>query len=257
MKFEFKNVPYNIKEGQVFFLYGNYKNAFDLLRNFVISKLREKRINVQVENCTISEYNKIRNSSQCDLFENKLTCYCIRGIEDKHLEAVQNFSREGSIFVLESGDFFKSKKVTKELTNDPNILALASFNNNMTFMSICNMILPKLPSVVCNEIVKIINETDESLVSLFSKLSLLLDDGNSENLKDYIKSRNSFWDDLENVSFIRFALRAAIKENVFHQDQSYTKLDLKDKIHFLMDSEIKQKLEYPFNKNYLKKNLLS
>ena len=156
---------------------------------------------------------------------------------------------------MESGDYFKSKKATNELTNDPNILALASFNNNMTFTSVCNMILPKLPSVIYNEIVKIINETDEELTSLFQKLSLLLEDNSLENLNNYAKDKKSFLDDLEDISFIRFSLQAAIKENIFHQDQSYTKLNLKDKIHFLMDAEIKQKSDYPLNKNYLLKNL--
>ncbi len=255
MKLEFKNAPYNIKEGQLFFLYGNYKKSFDLFSDFVVSKLKEKRTNVRVKNCTITEYEKNKNFSQCDLFESKLTCYCLRGIEDKHVENIRHFSRENSIFILESGDFFKSKKITEALIKDPNILAIASFNNNMTFTSICNMILPKLPSVIYNEIVKIINDTDESLTSLFKKLSLLLDGGSLEDLKHYIRSKQTFLDDLEEIPLIRFALQAAIKETIFGKDQSYTKLNLKNKIHFLMDAEIKQKSEYPFNKNYLLKNL--
>lgn len=257
MKLEFKNVPYNIKEGRIFFLYGNYKKSFDLLCDFVVSKLKEKRIAVQVRSCTMAEYAKMQSFSQCDLFGDKLTCYCIRSIEDRHLEEIRKFPKEGNVFILESGDFFKSKKVTKELTNDPDIFALASFNNNMTFISICSMVLPKLPSVVHNKIVKLINETDEELISLFRKLSLLFENSDSESLNDYIRNKKSLLDDLEDISFIRFALQAAIKENVFHQDQSYTKLKLKDKIHFLMDAEIKQKSDYPFNKSYLKRNLIS
>ena len=159
------------------------------------------------------------------------------------------------MFILESVDFFKSKKVTEALVKSPDILALASFNNNMTFLSLCNMILPRLPSVIYNEIIKIINGTDESLVSLFKKLSLLLDEGNFEDLKSYIKNKQSFLDDLDEISLIRFALQAAIKENVFEKDQTYTGLKLKHKIHFLMDAEIKQKSEYPFNRNYLLRNL--
>ena len=255
MKLEFKNAPYNIKEGQIFFLYGNYKKSFDLFCDFVVSKLKEKRSNVQQKNCTLVEYEKDQNFSQCDLFENNLTCYCIRGIEDKHLEKIQNFSRENNVFILESGDFFKSKKVTESLVKSTNVLALASFNNNMTFASICNMILPKLPSIIYNEIINIINETDESLISLFKKLSLLLDEGNLEDLRSYIKNKRSFLDDLGEIPLIRFALQAAIKENIFGKDQSYTGLKLKQKIHFLMDAEIKQKSEYPFNKNYLLRNL--
>lgn len=255
MKLEFKNVPYNIKEGQIFFLYGNFKKTFDLFCDFVASKLREKHANVQVRNCAFSEYEKSQSFSQCDLFGSKITCYCIRGIEDKHLEKIQNFPKENSVFILESGDFFKSKKVTDTLIKNPNVLALASFNNNMTFLSLCNMILPKLPSIIYNEIVNIINETDEGLISLFRKLSLLLDDGNLEDLKDYIKNKQSFLDNLEDISLIRFMLQAAIKANIFGKDQSYIGLNLKQKIHFLMDAEIKQKSEYPFNKNYLRKNL--
>ncbi|MBO4406039.1 MAG: hypothetical protein J5821_04910 [Alphaproteobacteria bacterium] len=255
MKLEFKNAPYNIKEGQTFFIYGNYRKTFGLFCGFVVRKLKEKQNNVRVVHCSMAEYDKVQSFSQCDLFETKLTCYCIKGIEDKHLEKIKNLPREHNVFILESGDYFKSKKATNELTNDPNILALASFNNNMTFTSVCNMILPKLPSVIYNEIVKIINETDEELTSLFQKLSLLLEDNSLENLNNYVKDKKSFLDDLEDISFIRFSLQAAIKENIFHQDQSYTKLNLKDKIHFLMDAEIKQKSDYPLNKNYLLKNL--
>ena len=255
MKLEFKNAPYNIKEGQVFFLYGNYKKSFDLFCDFVTSRLKEKRSNVQVKHCSLAEYEKIQSFSQCDLFEDKLTCYCISGIEDKHIEKVQNFSRENNVFILRSGDFFKSKKVTEMLIKSPDILALASFNNNMTFLSLCNMILPKLPPIIYNEIIKIINETDESLISLFKKLSLLLEEDNLENLKNYIKRKQSFMDDLDEIPLIRFSLQAAIKENIFGKDQAYTGLKLKQKIHFLMDAEIKQKSEYPFNKNYLLKNL--
>ena len=76
------------------------------------------------------------------------------------------------------------------------------------------------------------------------------------DLKDYIKNKQSFLDNLEDISLIRFMLQAAIKTNIFGKDQSYTGLDLKQKIHFLMDAEIKQKSEYPFNKNYLRKNLV-
>ena len=257
MKLEFKNAPYNIKEGQTFFIYGNCRKTFDLFCDFVVRKLEEKRNKVKVVHCSMTEYDKIQSFSQCDLFETRLTCYCIKGIEDKHLEKIRNLPKEHNVFILESGDYFKSKKVTDALVKDSNILALASFNNNMTFTSVCNMILPKLPSVIYNEIVKIINETDEELTSLFRKLSLLLEDNSSENLNDYVKDKKSFLDDLEDISFIRFALQAAIKENVFRQDQSYTKLNLKNKIHFLMDAEIKQKSDYPLNKNYLRKNLTS
>ena len=257
MKLEFKNAPYNIREGHIFFLYGNYKKSFDLFCDFVVSKLREKRSNVQIKNWTISEYEKNQRFSQCDLFESKLTCYCIQGIEDKHLEKIQNLPRENNVFILESGDFFKSKKVTESLMKDPKILAIASFNNNMTITSICNMLLPKLPSVIYNEIVRVINETDESLISLFRKLSLLLDDNNLEDLKSYIKNKRSFLNDLEEIPLIRFALQAAIKENIFGKDQTYTGLKLKQKIHFLMDAEINQKSEHPFNKNHLLKNLTS
>lgn len=255
MKIEFKNIPYYVKPGQVFFLYGNYKKTFDVTCEFIVSLLKRKSPNVQVKNCTFAEYEQEQNFSQCDLFGTKLSCYCIRKIEDKHLEKIKNLSRENSVFVLECGDFFKSKKVTEDLTKDPNVLAIASFNNKLTFISLCNMILPKLPAVIYNEIINIINETDEELLSLFKKLSLLLTDGSLDDLKDYIKDKKNFFDELDCIPFIRIALQSAIKENVLHQNQSYLKLNLKDKIHFLMDAEIKQKLDYPLNKNYIKKYL--
>ena len=154
MKIEFKNVPYYTKPGQIFFLYGNYKRTFDLVCEFIGSILKKKNSNVQIKSCTFAEYEKDQEFAQCDLFGSKITCYCIRKIEDKHLEKIQNLPRDNNVFILESGDFFKSKKVTDALTKDPNVFAVASFNNRLTYLSLCNMVLPKLPSVICNEIIK-------------------------------------------------------------------------------------------------------
>lgn len=256
MKIEFKNTLAHINSGTVFFLYGNYKKSFDAFCNFVFSKLKEKYINVKLKNCSMTEFEKIQKFSQGDLFDDNFSCICIKGIEDKHLEKIMNFSHENKLFVLESGDYFKSKKITEILSKDKNIFSVASFNNNLTLNSLCNLLLPKLPQVIYDEIIKIINSTDENLVSLFEKISLLVDENIHENLKEYATYKNSFLKELDSIGFIRFALQAAIKENIFHQNQDYIKMNLTDKIHFLMDAEIKQKLSYPFNKNYLYQNLL-
>ncbi|MBE6447358.1 MAG: hypothetical protein E7015_02605 [Alphaproteobacteria bacterium] len=188
---------------------------------------------------------------QDDLFDNDIKCFCMRNVEDKHLELVLGLNHSNNIFILESGDYFKSKKITSELQKDQKFYAIASFNNDITLMSICKMLLPQQSQQIHNEIIKIIKVTDEGLVSLFRKISLLLDENAFQNLKNYITYKRSFIDELELIPLVRYALQAAIKEEVFHQDQSYTKMNLKNKIHFLMNVERRQKRMYMLNRNYV------
>lgn len=256
MKIEFKNSANKIKSGEIFFLYGNYKKTFDVFCDFVSEQLKKNNSEVKTKNFTFVEYEKFQKFSQCDLFSNCITCFCIRGVEDKHLEKIKNFPRKNNVFILESGEYFKSKKITDAFTKDKEILSLASFNNNLTLVSLLHLLLPNLDSGIYNEIIKIINETDESLRSLFRKLSLLLDQQNFSDLREYITYKKSFLDDFDFIPLIRYLLQASIKENIFHQDQSYIKMNLKNKIRFLMEAELKQKMNYPLNKNYLYQNLV-
>ncbi len=250
MKAEFKDIS-QAKVGNAFFLYGNYKKSFELFCEHIYEISLNQGLKIKTITCTFAEYLKMQTGSQCDLFDTVVNCFCIRNIEDKHLDHLLNLNRENSIFILECGNYFKSKKVSAELQKNKDFISIASFNNDMTFHSLCKMMLPKHSATTHCEIVKIIQETDESLTSLFKKISLLLDGDGINTLRNYSTYKKSFINDLDFIPLARYALQAAIKSNIFHQDQSYTKLKLENKIHFLLDAERKQKLSYALNKNYI------
>lgn len=249
MKVEFKNA--HIEVSSTFYLYGNCKRTFEVFCHFVASKLK----NVHINHCTMSEYEKSCKLLQNDLFDNRIRCYCIRGIEDKHLEQIEKLPRNNSLFILESGNYAKSKKITDAFIKSKNIQAIASFDNDLTYVSLCNLIIPKLSSNICAEIVRIINETDENLLSFFKKISLLLDAGDASNLKDYISYKRSFADDADFIALTRYALQISIKQNILQQKYITSDFDLQNKIHFLLDAEVKLKQNYTLNKNYLFRSL--
>ncbi len=248
MKAEFKNAQ--IEVGSVFYLYGNCKRTFEVFCNFVASKLK----NVRLYYCTMAEYEKSCNLSQNDLFDNRICCYCIRGVEDKHTAQIEQLPCSNNIFILESGNYAKSKKITDTLVKSRNIQAIASFDNNLTYASLCNLIIPKLSPDIYAEIVRIIGETDENLLSLFKKISLLIDRGNAVDLREYISYKRSFLDDVDFIALTRYALQTSIKQNILQQKYGDTHFNLQNKIHFLLDAEIKQKQKFNQSPNNLCSN---
>ncbi len=254
MKVEFKNIPKYLDK-RIFFLYGNYKLTLDVFTEYIINKLKEKKFSVEIYKYSITEYGKLLNSSQNNLFSDVIKCYCLRGLEDKHLNIIKTLSKEQGIFILESGEFFKSKQITEFTQKDEEIVSIASFYNDLTLLSLCQLLFPQKSPAIYDEIVNIIKETDEGLLSLFKKLSLLLEDNNQQDLINYVKHKKSFLNELDFIPIVRYALQAALKENIFHQNQNYTKMNLSNKIHFLLDAERKQKMLYPLSKSYLIENL--
>ena len=257
VKVEFGNIKAShIVADRVFYLYGNYKKTFFLFSDFVREKLIENghpHNMINVSFCSISECAKIINS-QCDLFGTKVNVFCIRNIEDNHLDKLTVLFRDrNNIFVLESGDYGKSKKITETFTKNSNIYAVASFKSDITLISLCKMMLPNISPSVYREIIGTINDTDEDLGSFFKKTSLLLDGGSENLLSDYVTYKKSFMDDIEFIPLVRYLLRLTIKEKLGGKSQSFLNMNLSKKnlIESLLKAEIEQKSGLNFPKSYI------
>jgi hypothetical protein len=179
----------------------------------------------------------------------------VRNAEDNHegkLSAL--FGTPNNIFIAESGDYLKSKKVTESFLKNPGVLCVPSFKNDITFNSLCKMLLPKLSSVVRGEIVRIINDTDEDLSSLFKKISLLTEDQNEDILKEYtVFKQQSFLHDFDFIPLARYLLKMSIKEKIGVKKQTFpnTNLSKKNLVEELLKAEIKQKTVTAFSKSYI------
>jgi rubrerythrin len=258
MKIDFGNINDNhIKAESIFYLYGNCKRTFGVFCDFILEKLKNKfsisMNDVEIFYVSASECVKIVNS-QCDLFGTKISFFCVKNVEDGHADKLlQIFGNKNNVFVLESGDYIKSKSVTENFTKNANIYAVASFKNDITMLSLCKMLLPSVPSSVHREIVQIMNETDEDFTSLFKKISLLLNEQDSKLLKEYVTYRRSFLQDLDFIPLTRYLLRLSLKEKLGGKKQDFLKLDLskKDAIETLIKAEIGQKISTPLPKSVI------
>ena len=252
MKADFKNInPGNIKEGSVFYLYGNYKKTFEAFCNFVQEELQKKANTLSVYSCTVTECLKIING-QCNLFEGEINCFCIRNVDDSHLEKVFNFLNDvNNVFILESGNYSKSKKITDFFVSSKSF-AIASFNNELTLRSFTRMFFPNASQVICDEIVKIIGRTDEELYSIFKKLSLLLEDCNPNDLKEYSTRKQSFLSELDSIPLIRLLLQTIIKERIM-KSANFFKIDItnEDAVCNLLNAELLQKFGVEIGRGYI------
>jgi hypothetical protein len=250
MKIDFKNIDSSrVNVGTVFYLYGNYKKTFEAFCDFVQDELRKKSFDLKIHFCSIAECLKIING-QCDLFETAVDCFCIRNVEDNHLESVAKFfSEKNRVFILESGNYMKSKKVTEHLLKSE-AFAIASFNNEITFNSLVRMFFSNIPYNACCEIVKIISNTDEDLCSLFKKISLLSNDGAFEDLKEYSTSKQSFLSGLDLIPLIRFLLQTTMKERI---STNFSKISPKNKdaVHNLLNAELAIKSGSEISRGYV------
>lgn len=257
MKLDFGNInENNFHVGSVFFLYGNFKRSFDVFCDFLTEKLKTKFDDAEltVNYCSVAECVKIINA-QCDLFGNNLNLFCIRGIEDNHLDKLTPlFSSVSSVFVLESGDYRKSKSITDYFIKSRDAYAVASFKNDATLISLCKLFLPiDTSAAIYREIVEIINDTDEGLISLFKKISLLLVSQDEKLLQDYITYKTSFLQNMDFIPFARYLEKLAVKEKLFDKKQEFLQTNLSQKhiIEKLLKAEINQKIGTPLTKSFL------
>lgn len=238
MKREFASVGPLIDSNSVYFLYGNFKRAFLVFCDFLIYKLQD----VEPVFCSVSDF-LISKSTQCSLFEERRKCFCIKDVEDKDLKKLEPFLDEGrDIFVLEAGDFFKSKVISDFFTKSPKFVALASFKNDMTLASLCKMLLPNCDRALLAEVMKLINNTDEELLSFFTKMSLLLEDSPDE-LQNYVIFKSEFLDELEPIPFLRCMASMLLKYKLYNKNYGNVKIDF-DKpglMRKIIQTEIKYK----------------
>ncbi|MDR3187057.1 MAG: hypothetical protein LBT63_01325 [Holosporaceae bacterium] len=253
MKTDFRHIQdKHVDVGGVFYLYGNYKKTFVAFCDFICEKLRQKGLRVVPHFSSVDESLKAIGG-QCDLFETRTHCFCIRGVEDRHLEKLSPFLNGGdNVFVLESGDYAKSKKITEHFLAQNKIFALASFRNDITLRSLCQMLLPGASPAVNGEIVRIIGETDEELSSFFKKISLLLEI-DPDSLKEYGDRGRSFVAELDFIPLVRYFLQSILREDVFGKKQTESRINVSREkaLRLLLTAEIKQKLGFEMGKSYL------
>lgn len=250
MKIEFKDInDKSFSPGKVFFLYGNYKNTFNTFCDTALCSLRGK-YDVSSYFCTVTECNKIADN-QCDLFGENVTCFCIRNVEDNHLDKLSPYlGNPDKVFILESGDYGKSKKITEHFTKSKDCLAVASFKNNMTLLSLIKMIVPNVSPQVANQILNIINNTDEELNSLLKKISLMCED--QMDLQKYTTHKQCFWDGLDFIPLVRMLIQSAIKFKTTGKGFGDLRLgNSSGDMEFLIQAELKRKFENQLTKSYL------
>ncbi|MDR0677806.1 MAG: hypothetical protein LBF57_04025 [Holosporaceae bacterium] len=247
MKSDFKNLS-EIKKGSVFYLYGNYKKSFEIFCEYVGYKLSS--LEMEVHFCTFFECLRIING-QCNLFDTRTNCFYIKNIEDNCLEKIQPLlDSNRDIFILESGNYLKSKKITDFCLSSDKVIALPSFNNDLTLQSLCKMFFPNLSPEIRNEIIKIANHTDEEIYSIFKKISFL---ENFETLKDYSTYKKAFLDDFDTIPLIRFLSQMVIKERIFEKSSSLLgiKFSNKEILNDLLTLELNQKRGFDIIKSQI------
>ncbi|GHU11330.1 hypothetical protein FACS189449_02560 [Alphaproteobacteria bacterium] len=260
MKLEFKNInDSHIADGRVFYLFGNYKKSFGVFCDFVLEKFMSKYKcsgeNIDIFQGSVADSIKSING-QCDLFGSKITFFCIKNVEDSHLDKLSPFlGIERNVFILESGDYGKSKKIT-DYFQKSRFFAVASFKNDMTLFSLCKMLIPTVPQSIATEIIKIINDTDEDLRSLFKKISILVEANDDKLLKEYVTYKSTFFQQFDFIPMVRYLLNTAIKEKIHGRKQENIDLSKKGLTQFLLEAEISQKLGKNFEKSYLYGSLL-
>jgi hypothetical protein len=182
----------------------------------------------------------------------------MKNAEDIHLEKISEFLKEkSSVFILESGNYSKAKKITEYCLREGNILAVPSFNNELTLRSLLAMFFPSMPRAACDEAIKIIENTDEGLYSVFKKISILSDSGDWEALRDYFARRRSFMSGLDQIPLIRLLLQTTIKEKIIKSGNFYGIVSGNDNAtEDLLKAELTQKSGFETGRGYIYRRLI-
>lgn len=268
MKLDFSNINLDhIKEGSVFFLFGNFRRSFEIFCNLIIEKAKNKFENTDVSAnyCSLQECSKIIQN-RCDLFGNNFDIFCIREIEDQHLDKLTPlFAENNCLFILEAGDFRKSKKTTEFFRENRGMYAIPSFNNDITFISLCNLLLPAgISNTIYHKIAELMNNTDEPLISFFQKINLLIEGMNksgenndiSHLLQEYIVYKTSFIQKMDFIPLLKYLQKTAVKEKICDKKTPFNNVDVSKKmiLEKLLRNEISYKLGVPLPKSTLEAN---
>ncbi|MDR2268042.1 MAG: hypothetical protein LBD81_01155 [Holosporaceae bacterium] len=258
MKLDFKNIDDSIvKDGSVFYLYGNFKKAFGVFGDFLREKLicKYSAENVTAFSCsTVSDCLK-NLRGQYSLFGGEVNFFTIRNVEDGHWEKLQPFlGTAGNVFLLESGDYSKSKKVTDCFVKS-SFYAIPSFKSDQTLYSLCKMLLPTIPQSAVTELAKIIGNTDEDLRSFWIKVDLIAEDGSLKLLKEYAVHGVTFLQQLDFIPLIRYLQNLAIKERIYDRKTAGipTIKFPENVMELLLNAELQQKYGSNLTKSYIYK----
>ncbi|MDR3151772.1 MAG: hypothetical protein LBT67_02880, partial [Holosporaceae bacterium] len=256
MKLDFRNIDDSIvRDGVDFYLYGNFKKTFGVFCDFLREKLVRKydAENVALFSCS-TIFDCLKNlRGQCSLFGGGVNVFCLKNVEDVHWEKLQPFlGTAGNVFLLESGDYVKSKKVTDCFVKSC-FYAIPSFKNDQTLHSFCKMLLPTISQYMENELVKIMGDTDEDLRSFWLKVDLLAESDGLNLLKEYAVHGSTFFQQLDFIPLIRYLQNLVIKEQVY--DRKTTGLAAmkfpENVMQLLLNAELRQKYGCNLTKSYI------
>lgn len=263
---DFSNINSNhINEDSVFFLFGNFRRSFEIFCDFIVENIRKKFETIEINShyCSLQECSKIIQN-RCDLFGNTLNIFCIREVEDQHLDKLTPLFQESNcVFVLEAGDFRKAKKITEFFRENRKMYAIPSFNNDITLTSLCKLLLPSgIQNVVYRKIVELINSTDEPLISFFQKINLLIDETEkssknidiSKLLQEYIVYKTSFIQKMDFIPLLKYLQKSTVKEKILEKKVPFNDQDLlrENMLGKLIKEEINYKFGIPLPKCVLK-----
>ncbi|MDR2766360.1 MAG: hypothetical protein LBB63_02765 [Holosporaceae bacterium] len=251
MKIDFRSLEDRHIDVGRFYLYGNNRKTFDVFCDFIWGKMLRKSPGAVRRFCSFGECLELADG-QCDLFGSGVDCFFVRNVEDSHLDKLPSLlARKNCVFVMQSGDYAKSKKITDHVLNSADIFAVASFKNDITLHSLCKMLLPNASHGIREQLVRIINETDEELVSLFAKVSLLLDGGGA-NLQEYVTDKRSFLAQMDFIPLVRYLQQYLLREKISGRRGQLKITSSPEKAtSLLLEAEIKQKLGVKIPKNYI------
>lgn len=235
MKNDFKYLK-EIRTGCPLFLYGNFPRFFGAFCDFVFDNIG----NIEKHFCSVTDALKIINE-QYDLFEQRKICFCIRNVEDSHLEKLRPvLYNPNYLFVMSSGHYAKAKKVTQYFVINSDSIALPAFKNDAALNSFCRMMIPGLSTQLYAQLVDLIDKTDEDLSSFFKKLQLLLD-SDKQLLNEYVTYKTSYLDSTTPIGLIRYLLQSVIGTKYLEKEASTMKKIPSTAINDLIQCEIRIK----------------
>lgn len=186
MRVDFSRINKNtIINNKAVFFYGNYQDGAMIFWEIILKIIKKGNVN---SFCVLaSEFVKSDPSGeQIDLFS-AMNAYYIKNAEDAHLKFIQNFieKNHNAFFVIQAGDFRKSKKITDYFTKHEKYASVASFNNPIGIESIIKFITNKVSAKFFPKIFGAINGGTESLFSLMQKIEIL---ETEENIAYYLSN---------------------------------------------------------------------
>lgn len=224
------------QDNGVFFVYGNYNNAIDVLL------LHEKFRESSVERYKAADFVKRGPCDQISMFEQK-KIVVVDAASDMHLGFFQKYEAPRDVVLISAGDFRKSKKITEFFVKSSNFHALAVFNKVTDIAMLISFLVNHWSSEKTMAVAKYIANSQEGFFSCITKAMLL--DGETNDLPSL--GLASYLDGVEGISFIRSMQNAALKndkwlyESLEKQCGCKVRRSISELIQHSLDGELKTK----------------